>query len=90
MIDEQKLAWFEAQAEAAYDKMYDAANNTEAAAHYSDAKEALYDAISRARRLTRRADDPARGQARPYQGSVPIAVWLNAITRFPGRQRTIA
>jgi hypothetical protein len=51
MIDEQKLARFEAQAEAAYDKMYDAANNTEAAAHYSDAKEALYDAISLARRL---------------------------------------
>ena len=47
MIDEQKLARFEAQAEAAYD----ATNNTEAAARYSDAKEALYDAISLARRL---------------------------------------
>jgi hypothetical protein len=35
MIDEQKLARLEAQAEAAYNKMYDASNNTEAAAHYS-------------------------------------------------------
>jgi hypothetical protein len=26
MTDEQKLAWFEARAEAAYDKMYDASN----------------------------------------------------------------
>ena len=34
MNDEQRLAWFEAQAEAAYDKMYDAASSTEAAARY--------------------------------------------------------
>ncbi len=51
MTDEQRLAWFEAQAEAAYDKMYDASSSTEAAARYSDTKEALHDAIGLARRL---------------------------------------
>jgi hypothetical protein len=45
------LAWFEAQAEAAYDKMYDATGSTDAAARYSDAKEALRDAIGLAQRL---------------------------------------
>jgi hypothetical protein len=47
----QRLAWFEAQAEAAYDKMYDATSSTDAAALYSDAKEALRDAIGLAQRL---------------------------------------
>jgi hypothetical protein len=51
MTDEQRLAWFEAQAEAAYDRMYDASSSTEAAARYSDAKESLRDAIGLARRL---------------------------------------
>ena len=51
MSDEQRLAWFEAQAEQAYDKMYDATHSTEAAAHYSDAKNAMSDAIALARRL---------------------------------------
>jgi hypothetical protein len=51
MTDEQKLAWFEARAEAAYDKMYDATHSTDAAAGYSGAKEALYDAIGLARQL---------------------------------------
>jgi hypothetical protein len=51
MTDEQRLVWFEAQAEQAYDKMYDATNSTDAAARYSDAKEALHDAIGLARRL---------------------------------------
>ena len=49
--DVQRLAWFEAQAEQAYDKMYDATHSTEAAARYSDAKESLRDAIGLARRL---------------------------------------
>jgi len=51
MTEEQRLAWFEGQAEAAYDKMYDARHSTNAAALYSDAKEALYEAIGLARRL---------------------------------------
>jgi hypothetical protein len=51
ITDEQRLAWFEAQAEAAYDKMYDATNNSDAAARYSDAKEAMRDAIALAQRL---------------------------------------
>jgi hypothetical protein len=51
MTDEGRLHWFEAQAEASYDMMYDSANSSEAAARYSDAKEALYDAIGLARRL---------------------------------------
>ena len=50
MTDEQRLAWFEARAEEAYDKMYDATHGTGAAARYSDAKEALRDAIALARR----------------------------------------
>jgi hypothetical protein len=56
MTDEQRLAWFEAQAEAAYDKMYDAANSSDATARYSDAKEAFRDAIGLARRLGRIGD----------------------------------
>jgi hypothetical protein len=51
MSDQQLLAWFEVQAEQAYDKMYDANHSTEAAARYSDAKEAMRDAIALARRL---------------------------------------
>jgi hypothetical protein len=51
MTDEQRLAWFEAQAEEAYDKMYDATLSTDTAARYSDAKEAMRDAIALARRL---------------------------------------
>jgi hypothetical protein len=51
MTDEQRLAWLEAQAEASYDKMYDDTRGNNAAVHYSDAKEALYEAIGLARRL---------------------------------------
>ena len=50
----EKLRWLEAQAEVAYDRMYDAGFNG-AAACYSDAKEALYSAITIAQQL--RADD---------------------------------
>jgi hypothetical protein len=55
MTDEQRLAWFEAQAEQAYDKMYDATHSTDAAARYSDAKDAMSDAIALARRLAQDA-----------------------------------
>jgi hypothetical protein len=51
MTDEERLAFLEAQAETAYDQMYDAVHSTDAAARYSDAKEALADAIGLARRL---------------------------------------
>jgi len=51
MTDQERLVNFEVQAEAAYAKMYDATTATEAAAHYSDAKEAFHDAIGLARRL---------------------------------------
>jgi hypothetical protein len=40
MTDEQRWAWFEAQAEEAYDKMYDANHSSDAAARYGDAQEA--------------------------------------------------
>jgi hypothetical protein len=46
----ERLRWLEAQAEGAYDRMYDAGFNG-AAACYSDAKEYLYDAIGLAQRL---------------------------------------
>jgi hypothetical protein len=48
---EEQLAWLEAQAEHAYGLMYDVINPTAATGHYSDAKEALADAIGMARRL---------------------------------------
>jgi hypothetical protein len=56
MTDAERLAWLEAQAEAAYDRMYDARSGSDAAARYSDAKEALHDAIGLARRLGRGED----------------------------------
>jgi hypothetical protein len=46
-----QIAFFERQAEEAYSRMYNAASTTEAAARYSDAKEALYDAIGLAKKL---------------------------------------
>ena len=66
MTDAQRLAWLEAQAEQAYDKMYDATHSTDAAARYSDAKEALHDAIGLARRL-QREDEVTRLEARLAQ-----------------------
>jgi hypothetical protein len=51
MPDADRLQDLEAQAEAAYTKLYDVRDATNAAACYSDAKEALYDAIGLARRL---------------------------------------
>jgi hypothetical protein len=51
MSNADRLRDLEGQAEAAYAKMYDTTNATDAAAHYSDAKEALYDAIGLARSL---------------------------------------
>ena len=53
MTDEERLRFFEARAEQAYDEMYDARTPGDAAARYNDAKEALYDAIGLARRLDR-------------------------------------
>jgi hypothetical protein len=63
MTDQERLDNLEAQAEAAYAKMYDAMTATEAAARYSDAKEALHDAIGLARRLGK-ADAAHRLDAR--------------------------
>ena len=51
MTDEERLAGFEAQAEDAYAKMYDAPRQGDATARYSDAKEFLHDAIALALRL---------------------------------------
>jgi gluconate kinase len=48
--DDERLRWLEAQAEEAYDRMYDAGFRG-ATACYSDAKEFLYDAIGLARQL---------------------------------------
>jgi hypothetical protein len=48
---EDRLRWLEARAGEAYARMYDADSGTPAAAHYSDAKEFLYDAIGLAQRL---------------------------------------
>jgi hypothetical protein len=56
MTDEVRLLWLEAQAEAAYDKMYDARHSSNATGLYSDAKEALHSAIALARQLGRSAE----------------------------------
>jgi len=61
--DEAHLRHLEEFAEAAYDKMYDAGSPSGANTFYSDAKEALADAIGLARRLGR-ADDVARLEKR--------------------------
>jgi hypothetical protein len=63
MTDTERLQFLEAEAEAAYAKMYDARNPSEAGVCYSDAKEALYDAIGLARSLGQ-ADETARLEAR--------------------------
>ncbi len=47
----ERLRFFEAEAEEAYDRMYDARPGSDLAACYSDAKEALHEAIAVARRL---------------------------------------
>ena len=46
-----RLAWLEAEAERAYDALYDARPCSATAGLYSDAKEFLSDAIALARRL---------------------------------------
>jgi hypothetical protein len=48
--DEARLRWLEAQAEDAYERMYDAGFSG-AAVCYSDAKDFLYEAIGLARQL---------------------------------------
>jgi len=53
MTDEQRWAWFEAPAEEAYDKMYDANNSSDAAARYSPGG-----VRSMARRSLRRLSKP--------------------------------
>jgi hypothetical protein len=63
MNDDEKLRAFEEQAEDAYAAMYDAPNSTAAAGCYSNAKEALYDAIGLARSLGK-ADVVARLEER--------------------------
>ena len=55
MDDAERLAWLEAQTEAAYDKMYDARSPSDATALYSDAKEALHGAIGLANELGQEA-----------------------------------
>ena len=49
--DREHLAHLVALGEKAYDQMYEVHDQTSAAACYSDAKEAYYDAIGLARRL---------------------------------------
>lgn len=46
-----RLRFFEAEAEEAYDRLYRAGPGANLAASYSDAKEALHEAIALARRL---------------------------------------
>jgi hypothetical protein len=48
---EARLRWLEQRAELAYEAMYDAPAGSASAAHYSDVKEFLHDAIALAHRL---------------------------------------
>jgi hypothetical protein len=52
---EDRLRWLEQQAELAYEAMYDTPAGSAAAAHYSDFKEFMCDAIALARRLDHHA-----------------------------------
>lgn len=52
----ERLRFFEAQAEEAYARMYDAKPGSDLAARYSDAKESLHEAIAVARRLGLRGE----------------------------------
>ena len=58
MTELERLAFLEQQAEEAYDAMYEAHSSSHAGACYSDAKEALYTAISIAQQLG--AEDAAK------------------------------
>src|SRR5438034_913671 len=58
MAELERLAYLEQQAEEAYDAMYEAHSPSHAAACYSDAKEALYCAITIAQQL--RAEDAVK------------------------------
>ncbi len=60
---DDRLLWLESQAEAAYDKMYEAHSPGDAAARYADAKDYLSDALALARRLEAQ-DAVARLEAR--------------------------
>jgi hypothetical protein len=51
LTDREQMGFFERQAEEAYSRMYDATSASDAAARYSDAKEALHNAIGVAREL---------------------------------------
>lgn len=51
MTGREQMAFYERQAEEAYGRMYDAASPSDAAARYSDAKEALHSAIGIAHEL---------------------------------------
>jgi hypothetical protein len=51
MTDGERIAFFERQAEDAYSRMYDATSASDAAARYSDAKEALHSALALANGL---------------------------------------
>ena len=63
MTDRERMAFFERQAEEALSRMYDATSPSEATAHYSNAKEALYSAIGIARELGE-GDGASRLEAR--------------------------
>jgi hypothetical protein len=58
MTDGERIVFFERQAEDAYSRMYDATSASDAAARYSDAKEALHNAIALANGLGQ--EDTAR------------------------------
>ena len=52
----ERLSFFEAQAEEAYTRMYEARPGSDLAARYSDAKETLHEAINLANRLGLRSE----------------------------------
>jgi hypothetical protein len=52
MTQRERMTFLESEAEAAYDRMYDAHSPSEATACYSDAKAALFTALGIARELS--------------------------------------
>jgi len=63
MTDDERLEWYEAEAEKAYAALYDAAHARDFIARYSDAKEGFHSAIAIAC-LLGRSEDAQRLEAR--------------------------
>ena len=73
----ERLRFFKAEAEEAYERMYDARAGSDLAARYSDTKEAFHEAIAVARRLgltreTKRLEERLAEIKTIYRSQFPV------------------